>query len=191
MVTDAEIIEAVLTGDINRYGELVDRYQLAVWKLAYSFTGNFEDARELSQNGFVKAYRNLSRFRGTAQFSTWLYRIVANECKDFLKRKARQPAWVPLLQVDSASGEEVLFETEDLASGPRDLLDQKERAKNISRAIGELPMKQRAAFILCHLQGVPLKEAAEVMGIRLGTVKTHLFRATERLRIRLEPLSSP
>ncbi len=190
MATDAEIIGAVLQGDIDRYGEVVDRYQLAAWKLAYSFVGNFEDAKELSQNGIVKAYRHLNGFRGKARFSTWLYRIIVNECKDFFKRKARQPLTVPLALEDPESNDPVLFDLADPTGDPRDVMENKELGKKISEAIKRLPMKQQTAFILCHLHGLPLEEAARVMGVRLGTVKAHLFRATESLRTSLEPLAA-
>ncbi len=187
MADDAEIIEAVLAGNVNRYGELVDRYQLPAWRLAFSLVGDLEEARDLSQNGFIKAYRNLGRFRGKSRFSTWLYRIVVNECRDFLRKKSRQPAWIPFLHRDPESGEEILFDPADPSEGPRDLLESKDLAGRISEAIGRLPMKQKIAFVLCHLQGISLQEASETMGVRLGTVKAHLFRATETLRAWLEP----
>ncbi len=182
MADDAEVIEAVLRGESDRYGELVDRYQLAAWKLAYGLVGNFEDAKELSQNGFVKAYRHLRQFRGKSRFSTWLYRIIVNECKDFFKSKTRQPLLVSLSCGDPETDEPILFETADPAGDPRDVMENKEMAKKISRAIQMLPLKQRAAFVLCRLNGLSLAEAAGTMGVRLGTVKAHLFRAMENLR---------
>lgn len=182
MATEQEIIQAVLAGDIDHYGELVNRYQLAAWKLAYGLVGNFEDAKELSQNGFVKAYRHLRQFRGKSQFSTWLYRIIVNECKDFFKAKARQPFIVSLSSDDSETDDPVLFDLADPGGNPRDVMENKELGKKISRAIQRLPLKQRTAFVLCHLHGLPLEEASGVMGVRLGTIKAHLFRAGTSLR---------
>jgi len=182
MATDTEIIQAVLGGDIDQYGELVNRYQLAAWKLAYGLVGNFEDAKELSQNGFVKAYRHLRQFRGKSRFSTWLYRIIVNECKDFFKAKARQPLTVSLSSDDPETDEPVLFEVADPAGNPRDAMEDKELAKKISRAIQKLPLKQQTAFVLCRLNGLSLEEASGAMGVRLGTIKAHLFRAMENLR---------
>lgn len=179
---DAAVIEAVLRGEIDRYGELVDRYQLAAWRLAFCLVGNLEDAKDLSQNGFVKAYRGLRRFRGEARFSTWLYRIVANECKDFLKSRARGPFFVRLAPAEPEADEPDLFEAADPGEDPREAMENKELAGKISRAIERLPFKQRLAFILCQIEGLALEAASGVMGIRLGTVKAHLFRATERLR---------
>lgn len=187
MASDAEVIEAVLQGDVERYGELVQRYQLAAWKLAISFVGNVEDAKELAQNGFVQAYRRLHQFRREAKFSTWLYRIIANECKDFHRARARRPEMVSL-SIDIAEEDSIPFELEDPGEDPRDALQARELAVRIARALERLPMTQRTAFILHHLNGLLLEEVAEVMGCRVGTVKVHLFRATQSLREIVGPL---
>ena len=187
MLTDPEIIEAVLQGDADRYGELVSRYQLAAWKLAYSFVDDWEEAKDLSQNGFVKAYRHLARFRGESKFSTWLYRIVVNECKDFLRRRGRRPETVPFCGSAEDSEDHRQIDAADPRAGPREEAHQRDLSGKLSRAICMLPMKQRSVFILRHLQGLPLEEVARVMGCRIGTAKTHLFRASESLRLRMEP----
>lgn len=174
---DPEIIHAVLQGEIDRYGDLVSKYQLSAWKLAYGFVGNFEDARDISQNGFVKGYRHLRSFGGRAKFSTWLYRIIANECKDFLRRKNREP------EREDPS----LFDAPDPSPDPREAAFQKELAMKMGRALTRLSLKQRTAFILHHLHGLPQEEVAQVMGCRTGTVKAHLFRARETLRAIIEP----
>lgn len=186
VATDAEIIRMVLEGQQDRYAELVGRYQAAAIKVAYGFVGNYEDARELSQNGFVKAYQHLARFRGQSKFSTWLYRIVVNECKDFLKRKGRRPPIVSLFE-ESDADEPGSVEVVDASGGPSEALVNRELARHLSEAIDQLPMKQRMAFILHHVQGLPLEEMTEIMDCRVGTVKAHLFRATERLRVLLSP----
>ena len=189
MDSDLEIIQAVPQGDVERYGELVQRYQLAAWKLAFSFVGNMEEAKDVSQNGFVKAYRHLHRFRAGAKFSTWLYRILANECKDSLRRKVRQPEMVPMAAESEASldGEGPLFEPADPGANPRHAAANREMAGRLSQAIRRLPMKQRSAFLLHHVNGLPLAEVSQVMGCRVGTVKAHLFRASESLRVGLGP----
>ncbi|MBI1953831.1 MAG: sigma-70 family RNA polymerase sigma factor [Candidatus Omnitrophica bacterium] len=188
MPTDLEIIEAVLRGQVDRFAELVDRYQRAAWQAAFGFLGNFEDAKEASQNGFVKAYRHLKGFQGRSKFSTWLYRIVANECKDFLRKKARQPGFVSLVLGGDEEGEEMeLLETADPKGGPRERLEEAELNRVLSRAIGRLPGKQKEAFLLLHLTGLPYEEVSQVMGCRVGTVKSHVSRAVETLRVMMEP----
>lgn len=180
---ETEIISAVLQGDKERYGELVSRYQLAAWKLAYSFVGDWEEAKDLSQNGFVKAYRQLRSFRGGAKFSTWFYRIIANECKDFLRRRGRPPELLAFSGCsDDDSSDEPAFDPPDPGAGPRQAAQDRELAGKLARAIGRLSMNQRAAFSLHHLNGLPLEEVSRVMGCREGTVKAHLFRAAQGLR---------
>ena len=182
--SDGEIIQAVLAGDTGRYAQLVDRYQRAAWKLAYSFLGNMQDSEEISQNSFVKAYRNLRRFKGKSKFYTWLYRIILNECKDLLRHRRRRPQTVPL---DGEPEDPSLFEPADTGASPREQAGNRELAVMLTRLIRQLPEKQQTAFVLHHVQGLTIEEASRVMGCRAGTVKSHLFRATERLRSSLEP----
>lgn len=190
MEEDVAVIQAVLAGETQRYGELVERYQLAAWKLAYGFVGDFEEARDLSQNGFIKAYQQLHRFRGASKFSTWFYRIIANECKDFLRWRGRRPFLVSLSAQEAEDGEDpaLPFEWEDRGNDPREAAHQRELAAQLAQAVERLPLRQRTAFLLRHASGLSLEESAEVLGCRVGTVKTHLFRASEALRRALEPL---
>ena len=185
---ETEIIEAVLQGEKERYGELVSRYQLAAWKLAYSFVGDWEEAKDLSQNSFVKAYQHLRSFRAGARFSTWLYRITANECMDFLRRRGRR---LELLILSGSDGENPddapALDPADPAAGPRQTAHERDLAGRLARAVERLPMNQRTAFSLHHLSGLPLEEVSRVMGCRAGTVKTHLFRAAQSLRLLIEP----
>jgi len=183
---DTEVISAVLAGDIDRYAELVTRYQAAAWRLAYGVVGNMEDAKELSQNAFVKAYQRLRQFRGHARFSTWLYRIVVNECKGFLRHKARRVSVVSM-SADPEADDPIRFDVPDPSGNPRDAVADGEFARALGVAIDALALKQRTAFVLHHLQGMSLAETAEVMACRVGTVKAHVFRACEQLRVRLSP----
>ncbi|MBI2884817.1 MAG: sigma-70 family RNA polymerase sigma factor [Candidatus Omnitrophica bacterium] len=178
---DLRVIDAVLRGEVEQYAALVDRYQAAAWKIAYGMVGNVEDARELSQNGFVKAYANLNRFRRDAKFSTWLYRIVMNECKDFLRRRRR-----PMVALDARDEDGRLeFEVEDPSAGPQQQAMNRELGQALGRAIQELPANQHTAFVLHHVHGLAIGEVADVMGCRSGTVKSHLFRACHRLQTRV------
>lgn len=186
MATEAEIIESVLRGDVERYAELVTRYQAAAWQVAFGLVGNWEDAKDCSQNSLVKAYQHLRGFRREAKFSTWLYRIVVNECKDFLNRRGRAPQAVAL-PVDPEVDGFVLFDVEDPAKHAGQLAMDHELARQISEAVQALSLHQRTAFVLHHLQGLSVEETAGVIGCRVGTAKAHLFRACEHLRSRLAP----
>ena len=187
--SDADAIRAVLAGDTSRYAELVDRHQDRAIRLAFSFVGNYEDARDAAQDAFVSAYRSLGRFRGAARFSTWFYRIVINRCKDVLRARARHPVSAEGLDSGQPSdeGESLFLEVPDPRPGPGDQLANRELSRRLTAAIRELPMNQRTAFLLHHVHGLSLEDAAGVMECRIGTVKSHLFRASAALRARLAP----
>jgi RNA polymerase sigma-70 factor (ECF subfamily) len=187
---DLVVIEAVLAGDVDRYAELVNKYQGQTLRLAFSLLGNDEDARDVSQEAFVNAYRALNRFRRGAKFSTWLYRIVVNECQDASRRRFRQPVTsLGIGEPDPAErdGAALFIDVADPAAGPAEQLADRECSRQLSRAIAALPLQQRTAFLLHHVHGLPLAEAAGIMGCRLGTVKAHIFRATGRLQAFLRP----
>jgi len=187
---DAQAIQAVLQGDVDRFAELVDRYQDHALRVAFSFLGNHEDAKDVSQEAFIHAYRSLGQFRGGAKFSTWLYRIVVNLCKDACKRRARRPLVVAGVGgTDAVSDEDIgLFvEVEDPAADPARQASRRELSRRLTDAIGALPMNQRSAFLLHHVHGLPLDEVAAIMQCRVGTVKSHVFRATQHLRVALDP----
>ena len=189
--SDADAIQAVLKGDVDRYAELVDRYQGRAIRLAFSFLGNAEEARDISQEAFVRAYRALGRFRGGAAFSTWLFRIVINACKDRVRARVRQPMVVASVGASGPDTQDAdglfVVDVDDPAAGPSEQAANRELAQRISRAIEALPMKQRTAFLLHHVHGLALTEVGQVMSCRTGTVKSHVFRATARLQAELGP----
>lgn len=190
MPDESEVIRAVLDGQPDRYAELVDRYQGRAIRLAFSVLGDYDDAREASQDAFLKAYRSLGRFRGEAAFSTWLSRIVINECRSVWRRRAREPmatARISSSPLDEDAGESLFVDVEDPSAGPGEQLAQRELSRRLSREIARLPTQQRIACVLHHLHGCSLEETAAVMRRRVGTIKSHLFRATERLKHALSP----
>jgi len=188
--SEADTIRAILAGDVDRYAELVDRYRAAALRLAFSFVGNYDDAKDIAQESFISAYQALGRFRVEAKFSTWLFRIVVNKCKDSRRQRAHRPlvvAGVGEPEHDSEGSGTLFVDVDDPAAGPSAQLANRELAQRLSQAIGRLPMKQRTAFLLHHVHGCSLEETAEMMGCRLGTVKAQVFRATASLRDQLAP----
>lgn len=192
MATDeASIIQAVLDGEVDRYAELVDRYQEPARRLAFSLLGHYEDARDVSQDAFVNAYRALRGFRRGAKFSTWLYRIVVNVCADYGRRRARQPLVVATVGDPELAGDDeaglFIVDVADAGANPGEQLAQRQLSVRLTRAIEALPLKQRTAFVLHHVHGCSLEETADVMRCRAGTIKSHIFRATAQLREQLAP----
>ena len=145
MIPDDVVIDAVLHGDVERFAELVRRYQRAVFKLAYSWIGNRDDAMELTQNAFVNAYRYLASFRRGSTFGTWLYRIALNECKDFYKHAAARPRTISTDAASDADGAGY-FELEDGRADPRRDGANRELARLLHREIDQLPGRQRTAL---------------------------------------------
>ena len=185
---DDEIVRAVCAGDTEAFAELVDKYQAMAIKVAFSLLGNEQDACDAAQEAFISAYQALPRFRGGAKFSTWLYRIVANKCKDVYRKRTRTAgSWLRISTTGSSDREDHVIEIHDPQSGPAIKLYNREMAEALNKAISQLPLKQRMAFVLHHLHGMALNEVADVMQCRVGTVKSHVFRATAALKSSMQP----
>jgi len=168
---EREAIEACLSGDASAFDSLVIRHQKSIQRVCYRFTGNTEDAADLTQEVFVKAYRSLSKFRGTSAFSTWLYRIAVNACLSFkASRKNRTEEWDEDYDI--------------VAEGPsaEDSLDSRMNAETIHAALETLPEKQRVTVIMKVLEERTHAEVAEILGSNVGTVKANLFFAIRNLR---------
>jgi len=167
-------IEACLSGDASSFDVLVVRHQKSIQRVCYRFTGNTEDAADLTQEVFVKAYRSLPKFRGTSAFSTWLYRIAVNACLSFkASRKNRAEDW---------------DEDHDIvAEGPtaEESLDSRMNAETVRKALDTLPEKQRVTVIMKVLEERTHAEVAEILGSNVGTVKANLFFAIRNLRKQL------
>jgi RNA polymerase sigma-70 factor (ECF subfamily) len=166
---DHEAIEACRRGEREAFDRLVERYQRDVYRLCYRFVNNHEDANDLAQEAFIKAYRALDRFRGQSAFSTWLYRIAVNTCLNF--RAARKP---PADELPEALADGRARADEGLLS--------EERARGVREAIKKLPEKQRATLILKTYHDLSHEEVARVLGSTVGTVKANLFHALGNLK---------
>jgi len=176
---DMEIISRVLKGEQNAYAELVNRYQSYVFTLTMRFTKNREDAEELSQDIFVKAYRSLADFRGASKFSTWLYTIVNTTCITFLRKKR--------LEVHSLDNEKVFESVENHDSGfNANQVEQKSKVNMVNQAIAMLNTDDAEILTLFYKAEQSLEEIAQVLGLETNTVKVRLHRARQRLKDRME-----
>ncbi len=172
--TDREIIGRVLAGETDTFGELVDRYQHMVYTLAMRMLRNRELAEETAQDVFVKAYQSLDGFRGSAKFSTWLYKIAYHRILDVADReKRRQPFYQDAISENP--------ERRDLQDTWTRLMEE-ERRDLVGQALERLEPDDRSLLSLFYLQEQSLRELAEITGLREGTVKVRLFRARERLK---------
>ena len=176
---EALTVQRVLDGDINEFEKLVLEYQKNVYNLALRMTGNAEDAADMTQEAFVKAYSSLSGYRGESKFSVWLYRIVSNVCLDFLRAKKRRQT--VSLSVTDDDGDETELEIADESQSPEKLLERSMTRDAVLRGLDALTPEFRQILILRELQGMSYEEIAEVLGIESGTVKSRIFRARKKL----------
>lgn len=182
---DAELIEQFQNGNTAVFDTLFTRYQKRTYRLVQRFVPNHEDALDITQDAFIRAYQGLSNFKSQCQFYSWLYRITVNLCIDFLRKKSRSEVMV----YESEDSDELpMANFPDLRSvSPAKAAENKELRSQIRKAIRQLPPKQRQIFILRHWDGLSLKDIATVVGRSDGTVKAHLFHAHRNLRKHLQP----
>ena len=176
---EAAIIKQVLEGDVNAFEGLVKEYEKNVYNLARRMTGDPEDAADMAQDAFIKAYNSLGSFRGDSKFSVWLFRIVSNLCLDFLRSRKRRPT--VSLSVENDEGEDMEFEIADESQSPETLLEQKLTREAVRRGLDSLPPEQRQILLLREIQGLSYEEIAQVLELESGTVKSRIFRARKRL----------
>jgi RNA polymerase sigma factor (sigma-70 family) len=178
-LTDTEIIKKILQGEQALFAQLVQRYQRYVFTLVNRFTSNREDAEEISQDIFVKAYRSLADFRGEAKFSTWLYTVVRTSCITFLRKKH--------LDTTSLDNERTLIQLENKESGFKaNIVEQKSRHAMLNAAIQLLSPDDSQILTLFYKGEQSLEEIGRIMGLEPNTVKVKLHRARNRLKEKME-----
>ena len=176
---EAEIVRRVLEGDADAFGAIVDEYQKNVYNLALRMTGNPEDAQDMSQEAFIKAFNSLASFRGDSKLSVWLYRIVSNVCLDFLRsRKRRQTV---SLNMDDGEGGTAELEIPDLSAMPEEELNRRLTREAVRKGLLSLPEDQREILLLREIEGLSYDEIAQALELEAGTVKSRIFRARKRL----------
>ncbi|MBP6963562.1 MAG: sigma-70 family RNA polymerase sigma factor [Armatimonadetes bacterium] len=184
---ESAIIQRCKQGDLSAFDELVRLYEKQVYSFAYRLTGNYDDANDISSEAFVKVFNSINTFRGDANFSTWLFRVVTNLYLDERKR-SKAHLNVPLDEYIDLEESTVTRQIEDSSPGPEQLLEQMERAEALNALIQQLPDYQRAMVLLYHTQGRSYEDIAEIMGLPIGTVKSRLNRARLSLREKLGPV---
>jgi RNA polymerase sigma-70 factor (ECF subfamily) len=181
------LIERCKLGERAAFDELVRKYEKRVYNLAYRLSGSYDDANDISVDAFVRVCQAIRLFRGDANFSTWLFRIVTNVYLDRRKRN-RNKQHVSLDDVIAVEESAVTRQIEDPSPTPGVVIEQRERAQLIQSAIVSLPTDQRTMIVLYHTEGFSYEEIATVLDLPIGTVKSRLNRARLKLREKLEPI---
>ncbi len=182
-VKEKELLDGALRGAVDSFGGLVEMYQERAIRIAASFVG-MSDARDLAQEAFIKAWENLGRFKGESRFYTWFYRILANVCKDHLRKKMRTNKVFIRMESTDGAGEE--RPAPDAADGrtpdSRRMLLNAELGAKIREGLETLPFQQRTAFSLRYLDGLSLEDIAGSMELSVGAVKAHLWQAGSKMK---------
>jgi RNA polymerase sigma-70 factor (ECF subfamily) len=180
--SDEELVSRSIGGDVESFNQLVLRWERPIYALAYRVIGREEDARDVCQETFLRAFRALGGFRGQAKFSSWLYRIALNLCRDWVRRQRR----TPVVQVPEDVDVLELAAAREPVEPIEDVVARHDLTRLVERAMAKLPEEQRTAIILKEYHGLTFQEIADVVGCPLSTVKTRLYQGLTVLRRELE-----
>jgi RNA polymerase sigma-70 factor, ECF subfamily len=184
--SDAAQVAQTLAGNQEAFRPLVERYSQRLFRLAYRITGSENDAEDLVQETFLKAYRNLGKFEARSNFGTWLYRICANSSLDQRRRQR------PKGEVQELDNPDKALSADDLTNpspSPERLVLSLEVQQEMEAAIQQLTPTERTAFALRHHEGLSIEEISEVLGLRISATKNAVFRGVQKLRRALAPLA--
>lgn len=177
---DAELVERHRAGDLTAFDEVYDRFGRMVYNLAFRLAGNREEAADLTQETFLRIFRHLGGFAGRSALKTWIFRIALNHCRERLYRRSLET-----LSLDE-EGENEGTLLADPARGPEELALASDERRRVSEGLARLPHAYREAVILRDLEGLSYDEIAEVLGVRVGTVRSRIARGRDQLRLQLE-----
>ena len=180
--TDEDLVARSRGGDVDSFNQLILRWERPIYALAYRVIGREEDARDVCQETFLRAFRALPGFKGQAKFSSWLYRIALNLCRDWIRRQRRAPLVTAPEGVDPLDLAADRGETESI----EDLVSRREMTAAVEEAMAQLSEEQRTAIILKEYHGMTFQEIADLQGCPLSTVKTRLYQGLTVLRRHLE-----
>lgn len=179
VLNESRLVRDAKRGDRHAFGQLVQHYQSRILALGYDLMGNYEDASDLAQDAFIRAFNRISTFEERARFSTWLYRITVNLAMDTHRRRKRRPT----TSFDSVLREGTTpMDPDSLVLQPTNRLEQIELREHIDAALDHLTENQRVATVLKYYHYHNCREIADVMGCAEGTVRIHLHRALKHLR---------
>jgi len=184
MQTEETLIEQAKSGDQDAFAELVHRYEKRVYHFILKSLRNAEDAMDVSQETFLRVYRNLSLFRGQSSFSTWIFSISHHLCIDFVRKQKRRGRHIPSVNEDSPEMQNLTDDRYD----PSATAEKRETVREIDRALGAISSDLREIFLLREVAGLSYQEIADTLEIELGTVKSRIARARAALAKELHGL---
>lgn len=183
--TDEVLVARAQSGDTSAFDQLVIRYSPRLYGMIYHMTSNKEDANDLTQDVFAKAYRSLRRFRGRSSFYTWIYAIGTNMTLNFLKKRNRRAAW-SLDNLDSGIQNDEAMVDLAHAANPRHQSDLNELQEKLNEALQSLSNRHRVVVTMFDIQGIPHAEISKILKVSEGTVRSRLFYAHRQLQGHLE-----
>ena len=172
--TEQTLVARSRDGDVDAFNRIVDMYQTPLYNLALRMLGDAPAAEDATQDAFISAFRSIRRFKG-GNLKAWLFTIAANRCRDALRSRSVRRA-------ESLDAEDTTLDPPSSLETPEDYAERREMGRHIQQGLTSLPHDQRLAIVLIDVQGLAYEEAAEVMGINVGTVKSRLSRARARVR---------
>ncbi|MCQ1531357.1 RNA polymerase sigma factor [Lutispora saccharofermentans] len=181
---DEELIELIINGNTELYAELIERYKNKVYSTAYSYTRDYEEAKDLTQEIFIKVYNNLSGFQNKAQFSTYLYRVAVNRCIDWTRRK--RPKTISILTCQDDENVDIYDFIADYDSNPEEILLRQENMDFIRREVNNLPEIYSTVMIMYYFQEFSPQEISDILGVPRKTIDTRLFRARNLIKERIK-----
>jgi RNA polymerase sigma-70 factor (ECF subfamily) len=191
-LNDVLAVSRARSGDTDAFRVLVEHHSRSLFRLAFRMTGNQQDAEDVVQESFLRAYKQLARFDERASFGTWLYRIAANCSLDLVRsRKRRSEHLAPATDGSGGEVEDPAASLPSTAPSPERMALSAEVRERVAEAMRDLSPTERTAFVLRHFEGMCMEEVGRVLDCQPGAAKHSVFRAVQKLRRALEPIASP
>jgi len=176
-LSDEKLVALTVKGDVQAFNEIVARWEGRLYNFVYRYLGDAEEAKDITQESFVRAYSHLEGFRGQSKFSSWLYQIALNLCRSKLRRHQAHPT----VSIDDREEDNPLWALPDEGESPAEHAETRERALAVREALAQLPEAQRTVIILKEYNGLKFREIAEILDTPESTVKSRLYHGLESL----------
>lgn len=176
-LSDEQLVALTVKGDVSAFNEIVARWEGRLYNFVYRYIGDAEEAKDITQESFVRAYSHLEGFRGQSKFSSWLYQIALNLCRSKLRRKKSRPT----VSIDDREEDNPLWSLPDERATPDEHTLEQERAVAVREALAQLPEAQRTVIILKEYNGLKFREIAEILDTPESTVKSRLYHGLDNL----------